>query len=156
MFCIDQLRAPSFPIGLFKTESGFVVRSVETGLGRWKLVVAVISVNAYPFLAFSDLTCHLEVTGIGVFWLHCAAWCKGTELWSNDQEASPSPGKNTRVVLVPCLCMEVRNYSYVDIWCGYFSGPWVSFGMTDEFSVRVTKFTSKIGVSWTHSLPFYF
>ena len=38
------------------------------------LVVAVISVDAYPFLAFSDLTCHLEDTGIGVFWLHCAAW----------------------------------------------------------------------------------
>ena len=26
------------------------------------LVVAVISVDAYPFLAFSDLTCHLEDT----------------------------------------------------------------------------------------------
>ena len=25
---------PSFPIGLVKTESGFIVRSVETGLGR--------------------------------------------------------------------------------------------------------------------------
>ena len=37
------------------------------------LVVAVISVEAYPFLAFSDLTCHLEDTEIGVFWLHCAA-----------------------------------------------------------------------------------
>ena len=37
------------------------------------LVVAVISVDAYPFLAFSDLTCHLEDAGIGVFWLHCAA-----------------------------------------------------------------------------------
>ena len=24
-------------------------------------------------LAFSDLTCHLEDMGIGVFWLHCAA-----------------------------------------------------------------------------------
>ena len=35
-------------------------------------MVAVISVNAYPFLAFSDLTCHLEDTGIGVFLLHCA------------------------------------------------------------------------------------
>ena len=31
------------------------------------LVVAVISVDAYPFLAFSDLTCHLEDTGMGVF-----------------------------------------------------------------------------------------
>ena len=36
-------------------------------------VIAVISVNAYYFLAFSGLTCHLEDTGIGVFWLHCAA-----------------------------------------------------------------------------------
>ena len=35
-------------------------------------MVAVISVDAYPFLAFSDLTCHHEDTGIGVFWLHFA------------------------------------------------------------------------------------
>ena len=28
-------------------------------------MVGVISVNAYPFLAFSDLTCHLEDIGIG-------------------------------------------------------------------------------------------
>ena len=33
-------------------------------------MVAVISVDVYPFLSFSDLTCHLEDTGIGVFWLH--------------------------------------------------------------------------------------
>ena len=32
------------------------------------LVVAVISVDAYPFLAVSDMTCHLEDMGIGVFW----------------------------------------------------------------------------------------
>ena len=31
------------------------------------LVVAVISIAAYPFLAFSDLTCHFEDTRIGVF-----------------------------------------------------------------------------------------
>ena len=74
MFYINQLCTPSFPIGLVKTESGFIVRSVETDLGRWTLVVAVNSVDAYPFLAFSDLTCHLADTGIGVFWLHCAAW----------------------------------------------------------------------------------
>ena len=36
------------------------------------LVVAEISVDAYPFLGFVDLTCHLADTGIGVFWLHCA------------------------------------------------------------------------------------
>ena len=73
MLYIDQLCTQSFPIGLVKTESSFSVRSVETGLGRLTLLVAVISVDAYPFLAFSDLTCHLEDTGIGVFWLHCAA-----------------------------------------------------------------------------------
>ena len=73
MFYINQLRTPSFPIELVKTESGFIVRSAETGLGRSTLVVAVISVDAYPFLAFSDVTCHLEDTEIGVFWLHCAA-----------------------------------------------------------------------------------
>ena len=33
----------------------------------------VISVEAYPIFFFLDLTCHLEDTGIGVFWLHCAA-----------------------------------------------------------------------------------
>ena len=37
------------------------------------LVVAMISVDAHPFLAFSDLTCHLEDIGIDVFWFHCAA-----------------------------------------------------------------------------------
>ena len=74
VYYIDQPRTPSFPIGLVKTESDFIVRSAETGLWRWTLVVAVISVDAYPFLAFSDLTCHLEDTRIGVFWLHCAAW----------------------------------------------------------------------------------
>ena len=31
------------------------------------LVVAVIGVDAFTFLAFSDLTCHLEDTGIDVF-----------------------------------------------------------------------------------------
>ena len=30
------------------------------------------SVDAYPFLAFTDLTCPHENTGVGVFWLPCA------------------------------------------------------------------------------------
>ena len=49
MFYIDQLRTTSFP-SFPKTESGFIVRSVETGLGKLMLRVAVISVDAYPFL----------------------------------------------------------------------------------------------------------
>ena len=73
-YYIDQPRTPSFPIGLVKTKSDFIVGSVETGLGKWTLVVAVISVDAYPFFAFSDLTCHLEDTRVGVFWFQCAAW----------------------------------------------------------------------------------
>ena len=112
MFYINQLCTPSFPIGLVKTETGFVVRSVETGLGRRTLVVAVISVDAYPFLAFPDLTRHLTYTGIGVR-------TKKIELRSSDQETFPSAGKNTGVVLVPCSRMEVHAYSYFQ-WCTFF------------------------------------
>ena len=36
-------------------------------------VVDVIIVDVYPFLAFPDLTYHHEDTGIGAFWLQCAA-----------------------------------------------------------------------------------
>ena len=36
MFYINQLCTPSFPIGLVKTESGFIVGLVETGLGGGK------------------------------------------------------------------------------------------------------------------------
>ena len=46
-YYIDQLRTQSFPIGLVKTKSDFIA---ETGLGILTLVVAVISVDAYPFL----------------------------------------------------------------------------------------------------------
>ena len=65
------------------------------------------------FLAFQDLTCHLEDTGIGVFWLHCVV-----------AQASQSASKNTRVVLAPCPHMEVHPYNYFH-WCGYFWGPGV-------------------------------
>ena len=73
-YYIVHLRTPSFPNGLAKTESDVIVRTDETGLGRWTPVVAKIGVDAYPLLAFSGLTCHIEDAGIGVFWLHCAAW----------------------------------------------------------------------------------
>ena len=61
-YYIDQHPTPSFLIRLIKTESDFIVRSVETGLGRRTLVLVVISVDAYPFVAFYKLTCHLEDT----------------------------------------------------------------------------------------------
>ena len=156
MLYIDQLCTPSFLIGLVKTESGFIARSVETGLVIWMIVVAVISVDAYPFLAFKDLTCHLEDTGRGVLWLHSVPPnCKETKLRSSNQEPSPSASKNTGVVLVSCSRMKVHSYSYC-WWCGCFWGPWTSFFMTDELSVRAAKITSRIGDSWTYNLLFYF
>ena len=36
-------------------------------------MVVVISVDAYRFVAFSELTYQLEDTGIGVYYSHCAA-----------------------------------------------------------------------------------
>ena len=65
-------------------------------------MVAVISVETYPFLAFSDLTCHYGDTGIDVFWLHVPPDSKKTELGSSDQEAFLLASKNTRIVLVLC------------------------------------------------------
>ena len=37
---------------------------------------------------------------------------KEIKLGNTCQEASLSPGKNARVVLLPCLWMEVHPYSY--------------------------------------------
>ena len=53
-------------------------------------MVAVISVDAYRFLAFSDLTCHLEDTGVGVFGCTVLPDSKEIKLGSSNQEASPS------------------------------------------------------------------
>ena len=44
---------------------------------------------------------------------------KETELGSSNQETSPSAGKNTGVVLVPCSYMKVHPYSYFR-GCGYY------------------------------------
>ena len=80
------------------------------------LVAAVLSVDAYPFLAFSDMTCHLQYTGI-IF----SGWIvlpdsKETVLGSSEQEVSPSTGKNTGKVLVLCIkCVPRAISSGVDI-----------------------------------------
>ena len=97
---IGQLCTPCFPIGLVKTESDFIDRSVQTGLERWTLVVAVISVDAYTVLTFLDLTCHLEDTEIVSPGCTALLGSKETNLGSSNQEASPSASKNTILVLV--------------------------------------------------------
>ena len=78
----------------------------------------MICVDAYLFLVFSDLTCHLEDKAIGVFWFHCAALEEETELGSSYHEASPSAGKNTEIVFVLCRawkCVPTANSGSVDI-----------------------------------------
>ena len=61
-YYINQPRTLYFLIGWVKTESDVIVKSAETGLGRWTLVVAVISLDTYPFFGFRSLTSHLEDT----------------------------------------------------------------------------------------------
>ena len=65
-------------------------------------MVAVIRVDFFKtFLAFSDLTYHLEETGV------CASGCtvlpdsKKHKHVSSKKETSPLASKNTEVVLVP-------------------------------------------------------
>ena len=139
---------------LLDTEFDVIVKSVETDLGRWTLVVAVISVDAYLFLAFSDLTYHLEDARTGVSWLHCAPDSKETELGRSKQEAFVSAGKNLGIVLVPCRvwkCVPTAISDGVYLPVMWTRGPWVSFVTTDEFAERFTKITHM-----PHSLPFYF
>ena len=71
---------------------------------------------------------------------------KEPKLGSSDQEAFRSADKSIEVALVPCLHMKVSSCSYFR-WYGYVLVSWVPFVTIDEFSVRVTKMTSRIGVS---------
>ena len=108
MFYIEQLCTPSFPIGLVKTESAFIVRLVETGSGRWMVVVAVICVDANIFFGFLTLRIKEQVfSGCTVL-----PNSKETKPGTSNQETFPSAGKNTGVILVTCSHMEVDPYSY--------------------------------------------
>ena len=49
--------------------------------------------------------------------------------------------------------MEVCSYNY-SRWCKYYQGSSVSFVTTDEFTVKITKSTLWMGVSWAHRMPF--
>ena len=82
-------------------------------------MVAVISVDAYLFLAFSDLTYHLKIQELVLSGYIVPPDSKETELGGSDQEASPSACEHTGVVLVPCSCIEVCPYSYF-WWCEFF------------------------------------
>ena len=101
-------------------------------------MVAVISVDAYPW--FGILRPDMSPWGYKNMFPGCTVLpdSNKTKLGSSNQEASPSTGKNTGVVLVPCSCMEVHPYSYFQ-WCGYFWGPWVSF-VTTNYGHKLNEF----------------
>ena len=127
MFYIDQLHTPSFPIGLVKTESSFIARSVETGLGRWTLVAAAISVDAYPF---GFLRSDLSLWGYGNKSILVALCCL--------------------IARRPNLEVAIKRLFHQRIFLR-------SLGVIcyDRWVLRVAKITSRIGVSWTNNLPFY-
>ena len=80
--------------------------------------MAVINLDAYLYLVFSDLIYLLQDTGIGVSTCTMPLDSKETELGSHNQEASPSAGKITEVVLVPCCtrkCVPTAVSVHVDI-----------------------------------------
>ena len=111
---IDQPHTHLFLLGWF------IVRSVETGLTRWTLVVAVISIDAYPFLAFSDLTCHLED-----MWMYflVALHCLIVRRPNLEVEMKMLLHRQVKYWgSLSAMHMEVCPYNYFQ-WCGYFQHP---------------------------------
>ena len=92
-YYIYQPSTPSFPIGLVKTESHVIVRSVETGFRRKILILFWLS-QTFPVTlriqekVFSGCTVLPD--------------SEETKPGSSNQEAPPLADKNTGVVLVPC------------------------------------------------------
>ena len=115
---------------------------MKTDLGRWTLVLAVINLDAYLFLASSDLTCHFgPVTLRTQKFSDCIAPpdSNETKLGSSNKEVFPSAGKNTEVVLVPyCAWKGVPTAR-----CEYSQCSWLTYVKIDEFSKKVTKTNKK-------------
>ena len=72
---------------------------------------------------------------------------KEIELERNDQEVSPSAGKNTETVLVPC---RARKHVSTAISSGLDISGVSRYHFLQQFSVRVTKFTSGSNLSHLH------
>ena len=81
----------------------------------------MISGDVYPFLAFSDLTCHLGDTGIGVLPHNalCRLIVRRPNLEVATERVLHHQANYAGVVLVLHSRMEERPYSYFR-WCGYF------------------------------------
>ena len=100
-YFIDQRFTPSFPIGFVKSESDFIIRPAETDLGRWSLVVVVISAVAYPFWLSQTWPVTLRLQEQLFYGWTVLPDIKETKLGSSNQETFPLPSKNAKVVLVP-------------------------------------------------------
>ena len=118
-FYTNQSCTPFFAIWSLKTESDFIIRSVETGLGRWWLVVGVISVESYPFFCLSQTwTVTVRIEELVISDCTVPPDSNESKLGSSNQEASPSAGKNTRTVLVLShmwKCVHIATSSSEDI-----------------------------------------
>ena len=117
-YYINQLSNPSFPVGLVKTESDFVVRSAETGLGRWMLLVAVISVVLTLFWLSQTWPVNLRIQELVFSCCTVLPDSKESKFGNSDQEASPSASKNTEIILVShhaWKCVLTAISSGVDI-----------------------------------------
>ena len=85
-------------------------------------MLVVINVDAYPFLALSDLICHLADTVMVFFGCTVPPDSQETELRSSNQEVSPSADKNTRVVLVSYCACSVSLQLFLVMWTFHVSG----------------------------------
>ena len=94
----DQRCTSSFTIGFLKTKSNFIVRSVETGLGRWTMGVAVNSVDACLFWLSQTIAVTLRIQEV---FSGCTVPLdsKDIKFGNSQQEVSPSACENTRKVL---------------------------------------------------------
>ena len=106
----------------------------------------MISVDAYLFFVWLSQTgpVTLKIQELAFSGCTFLPYSKEIKLESNNQEAFPSAGKNTEIVLVPCHtweCVPTAISGGVDISETDLRCRWLSFVTTDKFSVRVTKIT---------------
>ena len=105
-YYIKQSCTMSYPIRLVETESDLIVRSVENGLGRWALVVAVKVLMLILFQLSQTWIFVLRIQEEMFSSCPVPSDSKETKLESSRHELSPSTGKNTGAVLTPCCCWK--------------------------------------------------
>ena len=129
-------------------------------------MVAVISVDAYPFWLSQTWPVTLRIQEYVLSGCIVMPNGKETKLGSIDQEFSPSAGKSTRVVLVPCCtwtCVPTSVSSGMDTWeiprchiLRQMSSQWVSQKLlqglvSPEFTAYLSIFNQfKLNELWSY------